>query len=136
VTEVGDVERRVDEATVAAPEWTERMWDDVWERTLGPVDRHRLAQALLRREQPQDRLALRVLPELARRWRRACTLYALGWGAFATFWVVIGVAAESGPEGAAVVTPWWMGMLGLAVVAVALVLRFWIRDMAGPPPGG
>lgn len=130
------MERRVDEAVVAAPEWTDRMWEDVWERTIGQVDRHRLAMALLRREQPQDRLALRLLPELARRWRRACALYASGWGIFATFWIVVGVAAETGPDAAPVVTPWWMGMLGLAVVAVALALRFWIRGMAGPPPRG
>lgn len=121
-------------ALALAPAWDDRMWEDVWERTIGPADRHRLAMALLRREQPDDRLAHRLQPELARRWRRSCVNYALGWGVFATFWLVIGVAAETSPQGGAVVTPWWMAMLGLSIVSVTLVLRWWIRDMAGPAP--
>lgn len=123
-----------DTTTTPPPEWTDRMWEQVWERTVGQVERHRLAMALLRREQPQDRLALRLLPELARRWRRTALSYAVGWGLFATFWLVIGYAAESGPEGAVVVTPWWMGMLGIAVATVALTIRWWVRDMVDPRP--
>lgn len=123
---------RQPEATTPAPEWTDRTWDQVWERTLGRVDRHRLAMALLRREQPDDRLALRVLPELARRWRRTALVYVFGWGLFTTFWLVIGYAAESGPDGVPVVTPWWMGMLGLTVISIALAIRFWVRDMVDP----
>lgn len=130
-----DVQRDTAETTAApAPEWTDRVWDQVWERTIGVTDRHRLAVALMRREQPEDRLALRVLPELARRWRRTCIHYALGWGLFATFWVVIGIAAETGPDAAVVVTPWWMAILGYTIVVVALGIRAWVRDMAGPPP--
>lgn len=123
------------DAVLLAPEWTDRTWEQVWERTIGQVERRRLAMALLRREQPPDRLALRLLPELARRWRRTCLTLALGWGAFVVFWATIGWAAESGPDGVPVVTPWWMSLLGTGVVVICLALRRWIRDMAGPPPG-
>ena len=116
---------------VLAPAWDDRMWEEVWERTVGQVERHRLSMMLLRREQPDpdDRLGVRLLPELARRWRRACAAYALGWGLFATFWAAIGAAAERSAESAVVVTPWWMALIGTAIVVVALSLRHWIRDM-------
>lgn len=120
------------QAPTVVPVWTDEMWDEMWERTLSQVQRHRLAVAVLRLEIPPDVLGRRIVPELARRWRRSCVAYAVGYGLFATFWLVIGVAVVL--EGGAVVTPWWMGGAGVIGVAIALGIRRRVRVIAGPPP--
>jgi hypothetical protein len=122
-----------------APAWTDRMWEDLWERTLGQSDRHRFAMAVLRREVPRDALARRVVPELARRWRTRCNVYIAVWGLFVGFWTMVLLAEfrlleenlAAGEADAAVSgLPPWMIASGLVVVGATVLARRWFAPVA------
>jgi hypothetical protein len=71
-------------------DWTDELWEEVWERTLDQVERHHIARDVWFRRLPDDLFHRRIAPELARRWRRAarnqavlCALWVLFWGTIA-----------------------------------------------------
>jgi hypothetical protein len=101
----------------------DREWDRLWERQFDQVDRHRYGLAVWRGEQPDDALGRRVVPELARRWRRRALVYAAAWALFTAFWVLVGinVVHHHGAEGTFV--PWGCAGVGAAVVMGCLVAR-------------
>lgn len=98
-------------------------WDRLWERQFDQVDRHRYGTAVWRGELPDDVLGRRVVPELARRWRRRALVYASAWGLFSAFWVLVGinVVHHHGDDGT--LLPWACAAVGVAVVAGCLVAR-------------
>ena len=66
--------------------YSDEMWEELWERTLGQVERHRIAMATLRREFPDDPLGRRIVPELAYRWRGTARLHLWLHALHALFW--------------------------------------------------
>ena len=117
-------------APTPAPAWDDEMWEELWERTLSQVERHRLAVAVLRREVPGDALARRVVPELARQWRRRCVTLAIVWGLFAGFWVMTGVSEIRVRGESLTALPWWMATIGAAVVVSSLLFRHHVAPVA------
>ncbi|MFP4310805.1 MAG: hypothetical protein ACLFS9_02335 [Nitriliruptoraceae bacterium] len=96
--------------------WDDRMWEELWERTLGQPERHRLAMATLRREFPDDPLGRRVVPELARRWRSTARLHLWLHTVLGLFWLRVSfdIPTVSG-------TPWRLAnALALTSLAIAL----------------
>jgi hypothetical protein len=69
--------------------YSDEMWEELWERTLGQLERHRIAMATLRREFPADPLGRRIVPELARRWRGTARLHLWLHAVHAVFWIRI-----------------------------------------------
>lgn len=112
------------------PAWDDRMWQDLWDRTLGQVERHRMVMMLWRREEPDDALARRVLPELARRWRGQALVYAVVWGLFAAFWLMVGVTDLGIPRETRTLVPWVCAAAGSVVVAACLWARWWFGPTA------
>ncbi len=107
----------------------DREWEELWERTLGQIERHRLAMSLLRREVPDDILGRRVVPELARRWRLSAMLHIIGHTLHATFWFLISLSLSplSG-------TSWQlangMTLMSLAVIAFCIGFRRYLHPVA------
>ena len=101
----------------------DRTWDRLWEREFDQVDRHRFGLAVWRGELPQDVLGRRVVPELARRWRRRALVYAAAWALFTAFWFVVGLSSVQhyGPDSTLV--PWACAAVGALVVAGCVVAR-------------
>ncbi len=108
--------------------WDDRLWDEVWERQLGHVQRHTIAMEVFwRRRLPGDDLfSARVGAELARRWRRSARNFAIGyalwtlfWGALAYHMFVAERAAEPNPT---LIAPVMAG-LGLVAIGVCFGVR-------------
>jgi hypothetical protein len=76
--------------------YDDRTWFELWDRTLDQIERRRIATAALKREIPEDRLGRRLVPELARRWRRSARNQALFHLWWVLFWGSIMVAADGG----------------------------------------
>lgn len=114
------------------PDWDDEMWEELWERTLGQVDRHRFALAVARREVPDDALARRVVPELARRWRTQCLVYTAVWGTFAWFWLMVGLAEIDVRGEAVTALPWLCAAIGAVITLGSLAFRHRIRLVARP----
>lgn len=106
------------------------MWQDLWDRTLGHVERHRMVVLLWRRGEPDDALARRVLPELARRWRGQALVHALAWGLFVAFWLMVGVADLGIPRETRTLVPWACAGVGSVVVGACLWARWWFGPTA------
>lgn len=73
----------------------DEMWEELWERTLDAVERHRIALTTLRREFPLDPLEKRLVPELARRWRRSARNHAIGHLIWLAFFLSISLSADA-----------------------------------------
>jgi hypothetical protein len=106
----------------------DRLWRDVWERNLDPVERHTIAMAVWRRRHPAGRFETIVAFELARRWRRHIRSLAVVYGLWTVFWGMIAIrdlrldaAFES------LVTP-VCAVLGLVAIGACVVIR---RRLAG-----
>lgn len=114
-------------------QWDDRLWAEVWDRHLSPVERHALAMDVLRRRWPPDPFERSVVSELARQWRRNARGLAVAWGVWVLFWGNLAVNAPltTGPRA----LPWTMAWVGLVVVAGSLAFRRRLRGLAsGPPP--
>ena len=72
-----------------AERWDDELWDAVWERDLGVVERHDIAMATWRRRPAADPFERQVARELARRWRRRARALALLYALWTTFWAAI-----------------------------------------------
>lgn len=115
-------------------EWDDRLWAEVWERHLSPLERHALAMDLLHRRWPPDPFERSVVAELARQWRRTARGLAVLWAVWVLFWGNIAVTAP--PTLDPRVLPWVMTALGLVVIAGAIALRRRVRGAAQGPPDG
>ena len=107
----------------------DRDWEELWERTLGHIERHRLAMALLRREVPEDVLGRRVVPELARRWRLTAMLHIIGHTLHGTFWLLISLAL-SPLDGTSWQLANGMTLMSLSVIAFCIAFRRYLRPVA------
>lgn len=105
------------------PGFGDRGWEQLWERTLDQVDRHRYGLHVWRGELPDDPLGRRVVPELARRWRRRAAVYAAGWLAFALFWLGVATAAVDASGAPTTLVPWSCTATGMVVVGACLAAR-------------
>ena len=112
--------------------YDDEVWDQLWEREFDHLDRYRYGRAVWRAELPEDVLGRRVVPELARRWRRRAVVYAVAWAVFTVFWVAIGVdtVVRYGAEGSRL--PWQLATLGSTVIGGCLAARAWFRRTAEP----
>lgn len=109
-------------------------WLRLWEVQFDHIDRYRHGRAVWRGELPEDALGRRVVPELARRWRRRALVYAAAWAAFTLFWVAVGIdgVVRVGGAGASRL-PWQLGACGATVVAGCLLARVrFARTVAVP----
>jgi len=100
--------------------WDDRMWEELWERTLGQPERHRLAMATLRREFPGDPLGRRVVPELARRWRGTTKVHLWLHAILGLFWLRVSfdIPTVSG-------TPWYLANT-LSLVSLTIAVGCWL----------
>jgi hypothetical protein len=96
-------------------EWTDDLWEQVWERMLDHVERHQVARAVRRREPPDDPLHRRLVPELARRWRRTARNQALFHLIWIAFW---GAIARGADPAAGEVVGLAIGMAGFSLLTV------------------
>ena len=109
--------------------FTDREWEELWERTLGQIERHRLAMSLLRREGPDDVLGRRVVPELARRWRLTALFHIVGHALHAMFWWLISLGF-SPLDGTSWQLANGMTLMSLAVIAFCIGFRRYLRPIA------
>ncbi len=70
--------------------WDDRLWDQVWKRTLSHVERHSIAMAVLRRRLPTDAFQERIARELANRWSRHAVTLGSVYLLWTLFWGAIG----------------------------------------------
>ncbi len=108
----------------------DEAWDRLWEREFDHLDRYRYGRSVWLAELPEDVLGRRVVPELARRWRRRAVVYAVAWAAFTLFWLAIGIdtVARYGGEGSRL--PWQLATVGATVIGGCLAARAWFRRTA------
>lgn len=95
----GDISGATHDASAGVPtpdgavppliEWDDVLWDDVWERVLGPVERHTIGLDVCRARLSDDRFEAQVGIELARRWRRRARNLATVYSCWVVFWSLI-----------------------------------------------
>lgn len=112
--------------TVDGLEWDERLWSDVWERILNPVERHSIAMDVVRLRVPADLFEARVATELSRRWRRTARNLGLLYLLWSVFW---GAIASTTPEQTTALAPVMTG-LGLIAATAAWWFRWRLRRYA------
>lgn len=109
--------------------YDDRMWEELWERTLGQLERHRIAMATLRREFPPDPLGRRIVPELAYRWRGTAKVHLWIHTIHAVFWgrISFDIPATAG-------TPWvlanTMALISLVIVLSCIAFRRYLFPLA------
>lgn len=101
-------------------QWDDELWELVWERTLGHVERHSIAKAVWRQQVPDDPLHSRVACELARRWRAQARNLAIVYALWTLFWGAIGLddLADTGM----VRHPLALACAAVGLLAVVLVM--------------
>jgi hypothetical protein len=109
--------------------YDDETWEELWERTLGHVDRHRFAVSVMRREVPDDPLGRRVVPELARRWRRTARNHLIGHVLWVLFWGSIAQAA-SPVQGEAWTVANGMAIFSTLVIAMLMGLRRYLEPVS------
>lgn len=106
----------------------DEMWEELWERTLDRVDRYRISRTTWRREFPLDPLEKRLVPELARRWRRSARNHAIGHMLWLAFWGSIAVAADPA-EGPAEQLGAAMATFSLLVIVSMVMIRRYLAPV-------
>lgn len=76
----------MEEQLTAELEWDDELWDQVWERTLDPLERRNIALHLWRQQTPDDLFEARIAAELAKRWRRRAVVLATVYALWTLFW--------------------------------------------------
>lgn len=113
-------------------EWDDALWEQVWERTLNPIERHRIVVHLWRRRVPDDLLELRLVAELRHRWRRRARNLAVLYSLWTLFWGLLAISdlradlAFKSP-----LTP-TCTLVGVAAVAACIAVRHRFRTSAMP----
>lgn len=109
--------------------YDDRMWEELWERTLGQLERHRIAMATLRREFPPDPLGRRIVPELAHRWRGTAKVHLWVHATLAIFWgrISFDIPPTAG-------TPWalanTMSLLSITIALGCVAFRRYLFPLA------
>lgn len=113
--------------------WDDELWDQVWERTLGPIERHSIAMHVVRRRLPEDLFESRICAELARRWRRTSRNLALLYAIWTLFWGMLAVH-DATSDGAleSLLTP-TNAAVGMLAIGVCLAFRAYVRPVADLP---
>jgi hypothetical protein len=106
----------------------DELWEEVWERTLDPLERHRIVRTTLRRRFPLDPLEKRLVPELARRWRRSARNHAVGHLIWLAFFLSIALSADSTQPSAEAFGTAMASFSGL-VVSVMMAARVWLAPV-------
>jgi hypothetical protein len=114
----------------SAFEWDDRLWEQVWDRTLGPAERFAIGRDVWRRRVPDDRFHARVAVELARRWRTRAVVLASVYALWVAFWGTLlwsdlraDGALKGGLHVGAVV-------VGIVAIGACVASRRWLRDQA------
>lgn len=118
-------------ATAVPPrlDWDDELWVEVWDRLLGPVERHAIARDVWRRRLPDDDFHAQIAIELAHRWRRTARNLAVLYTLWTVFWGVIGwhqLRVEQDLGGA--LLPLTVG-IGLLAIAGAVAFRRRLRPL-------
>jgi hypothetical protein len=104
------------------------LWQVVWEQTLSNIERHRIARSTIRREEPDDALERRLVPELARRWRRTAGSHVFGHVCLLLFWALVAYGGRGGPRGE---VPFLVGMslFSGTVIGIAALFRGYLAPV-------
>jgi hypothetical protein len=105
----------------------DELWEEIWERTLDAVERHRIARTTMLRGFPLDPLEKRLVPELARRWRRSARNHAIGHLIWFTFFSAIALSADASQPAETFGTA--MASFSAFVVSTMLAARFWLAPV-------
>ena len=105
------------------------LWDEVWERNLGHVERHNVALSVWRRQAPEDPFAVLVGWELAHRWRARARNLAVLYGLWAVFWALMAYAGRAEVEPPGVGMPLTVTAFGVIGVALCLAFRARMRPI-------
>jgi len=106
----------------------DRLWRDVWERNLDPVERHAIAMAVWRRRDPADGFERIVALELARRWRRHARSLVVVYALWTVFWGAIAIRDLRLDAAFTSLLPPVCAALGLVAVGACVTVR---RRLAG-----
>lgn len=113
-------------------DWDDELWEQVWERTLNPIERHRIASHLWHRRVPDDPLELRVVAELRHRWRRRARNLAVLYGLWSLFWGLLAVSdLRADLAFRSLLTP-TCTLIGVLAVAACFAVRHRLRADAMP----
>ena len=103
----------------------DELWEEIWERTLDAVERHRISRTTMLREFPLDPLEKRLVPELARRWRRSARNHAIGHLIWFTFFSAIALSADAS-QPAAETFGTSMASFSAVVLSTLVAARLWL----------
>ncbi len=110
-------------------EWTDELWEQIWERLLDQIERHSIAMDVWARRLPHDPLHRAIAPELARRWRRTARNFILLYGTWSLFWGLI-AAAVLDTGGIARSLSLSMVTVGAAAILICLLVRRRVAPLA------
>jgi hypothetical protein len=118
----------------AAIDWDAALWDRVWERMLGPVERHSVAVAVWRRRLPEEPFEAVVAVELARRWRMQAVKLALVYGLWTLFWGALAWSDWRADDSIEIALCPACTVVGLVAVTACFAVRRYLREpnRAGP----
>lgn len=105
------------------------LWDEVWERSMGHIERHNVALSVFRHEPPEDPFAMRIGFELAHRWRARARNLGVVYGLWTIFWAVMAYAGSDRvrPPGPGV--PIGLATVGVVAVILCLAFHYWMRPI-------
>lgn len=114
----------------------DRLWRDVWERNLDPVERHSIAMTVWRRRHPAGTFEAAVAFELARRWRGHSRFLATIYSLWTLFWGAMtmhDLRLDGGFESLVTPSLTLVGILAVtACIAVRRRLAVYLRANAVP----
>ncbi len=105
----------------------DELWEEIWERTLYAVERHRIARTTMLRAFPLDPLEKRLVPELARRWRRTARNHAIGHMIWFAFFAAIALSADASAPSETFGTA--MASFSALVVSTMVAARTWLAPV-------
>ncbi len=107
----------------------DRLWDDVWERTLGHVERHHIARSVWSRAEPSDTFVAILGFELAHRWRARARNLAVVYGLWCLFWGAIAAVATGDPGGDVGLLPVVLTLVGVVAIGACCAVRARLRPV-------
>lgn len=113
-------------------DWDDRLWEQVWDRTLNPMERHRIARHLWHRRVPDDPLERTVVAELRHRWRRRARNLAILYGLWTLFWGLLALSdVRTDLAFRSLLTP-GCTLVGVLAVGACFAVRHRLRAAAVP----
>lgn len=108
----------------------DRTWEQVWERLLGPHERHRIASSVWQGDIPDEPFEGRVAVELAFRWRRRAVFQSVLWTCWIAYWWLWFRAELTYSTWPGPLLPLALMLLGAAIVGFAIYARRRVADIA------